>query len=173
MDHKPLLTFVSHIDGKNATVSVYPDRIEWDRKGGVSGAKLAAGALTMGLSLAATGVKSGKGAGTEMIPVKSMSSVTTEKDGMRWWKVRIITAGNTIDFRVSKEEAESVKAVLTQLILGSHPAQQTNVVVPPPAPAAPAELDAAEQLVKLAALRDQGILTEDEFTAKKAQILGL
>ena len=26
---------------------------------------------------------------------------------------------------------------------------------------------------KLAALRDQGILTEEEFTAKKAQILGI
>lgn len=30
-----------------------------------------------------------------------------------------------------------------------------------------------EQLEKLAALRDQGILTEEEFQAKKAQILNL
>jgi len=29
-----------------------------------------------------------------------------------------------------------------------------------------------EALVKLSQLRDQGILTEDEFAAKKAQILG-
>jgi hypothetical protein len=30
-----------------------------------------------------------------------------------------------------------------------------------------------EQVQQLAALKDQGILTEEEFTAKKAQILGL
>ena len=30
-----------------------------------------------------------------------------------------------------------------------------------------------EQVKQLAALKDQGILTEEEFAAKKAQILGL
>ena len=30
-----------------------------------------------------------------------------------------------------------------------------------------------EQVQQLAALKDQGILTEEEFSAKKAQILGL
>jgi len=56
----------------------------------------------------------------------------------------------------------------------------------PPAPAAadePAAPEAAapetaesaqiEQLKQFAALKDQGILTEEEFSAKKAQILGL
>lgn len=36
-----------------------------------------------------------------------------------------------------------------------------------------AEATLAEQLRQLAALRDDGILTEDEFTAKKTQLLGL
>ena len=36
-----------------------------------------------------------------------------------------------------------------------------------------AEPDVAEQLRSFAALRDEGILSEDEFQAKKAQILGL
>jgi hypothetical protein len=42
-------------------------------------------------------------------------------------------------------------------------------------PAAPeaAESPEIEQLKQFAALRDQGILTEEEFSAKKAQILGL
>ena len=50
---------------------------------------------------------------------------------------------------------------------------------PAPAPAAePAAPQAAEsaqieQLKQLAALKDQGILTEEEFSAKKAQILGI
>jgi hypothetical protein len=52
---------------------------------------------------------------------------------------------------------------------------------PPPAPApvaapapaaAPAE-DVYAQLTKLAGLRDAGILTEDEFAAKKSQLLGI
>ena len=42
-----------------------------------------------------------------------------------------------------------------------------------PAPAAPAAEDPILVIQKLAALRDQGILTEEEFTAKKAQILGI
>jgi Short C-terminal domain len=46
---------------------------------------------------------------------------------------------------------------------------------PAPEPAAPEDdLNAQlEQVKQLAALKDQGILTEEEFTAKKAQILGL
>ena len=44
---------------------------------------------------------------------------------------------------------------------------------PPPAAAAPEPApDPIEQLTKLAALKDQGILTEEEFAAQKAKILG-
>jgi len=44
-----------------------------------------------------------------------------------------------------------------------------------PEPAAPEAAESAqiEELKQLAALKDQGILTEEEFSAKKAQILGL
>jgi hypothetical protein len=50
---------------------------------------------------------------------------------------------------------------------------------PPPAPAAPAAPaappapDYAAELTKLASLKEQGILSEEEFEAKKKQILGL
>jgi hypothetical protein len=43
---------------------------------------------------------------------------------------------------------------------------------PPAAPAGDAGSDPIEQLKDLAALKDQGILTEDEFAAQKARILG-
>ena len=44
----------------------------------------------------------------------------------------------------------------------------------PEAAAPEADVDAQiEQVKQLAALKDQGILTEEEFAAKKAQILGL
>jgi len=42
-----------------------------------------------------------------------------------------------------------------------------------PVPSAPASDDAIEQIKKLAELRDQGILTDAEFEAKKKQLLGL
>lgn len=41
------------------------------------------------------------------------------------------------------------------------------------APAAPAADDTTAQLTQLAALKDQGILTQEEFDAKKKQILGI
>ena len=41
------------------------------------------------------------------------------------------------------------------------------------APAAPAEPDYAAELEKLAQLKAQGILSEEEFEAKKKQILGI
>jgi hypothetical protein len=44
---------------------------------------------------------------------------------------------------------------------------------PPPAPAAsPDTGDMIEQLQQLAALKDQGVLTEAEFAAQKSRILG-
>ena len=43
----------------------------------------------------------------------------------------------------------------------------------PPAPAAPAQPDYAAELEKLAALRDQGVITAEDFEAKKKQLLGL
>jgi hypothetical protein len=44
---------------------------------------------------------------------------------------------------------------------------------PAPAPAMSAGDSQIDELQKLASLKDQGILTEEEFSAKKAQILGI
>ena len=57
--------------------------------------------------------------------------------------------------------------------------QDQDQAPPAPAPAdAPAAPEAAEsaqieQIKQLAALKDQGILTEEEFAASKAKILGI
>ena len=51
--------------------------------------------------------------------------------------------------------------------------QPAPAAAPAPAPAAPAQPDLAAQLTQLSQLRDQGILTDEEFTAKKAQLLGI
>jgi hypothetical protein len=43
---------------------------------------------------------------------------------------------------------------------------------PAPAPAAPAEGDMISELKQLAELHDSGVLTDDEFAAQKAKLLG-
>jgi hypothetical protein len=49
---------------------------------------------------------------------------------------------------------------------------QQAAAPPPPRPAAGGEADTIAQLKDLAALKDQGILTDAEFEAQKAKILG-
>jgi hypothetical protein len=55
---------------------------------------------------------------------------------------------------------------------GSYPYDEPAAPAPaPPAPAAPAP-DPIAQLKELAALKQEGILTDEEFAAQKAKILG-
>lgn len=146
-DDGELYRFVSHIEGRNATVKVFADRVEWNRP---------------------RSAFSKKDMGTEMMPVKSMSSVTTERDSFVNTKVKVIASGNTVNFRVSHAEARLVADVLTQLILGKHPAQQgtgTSAVAAPPT------ASFTDRLAQVEALYQQGVLTSEEHTAKRAAIL--
>ena len=54
---------------------------------------------------------------------------------------------------------------------GSYPPDPYGGYPPEPAPAPPAR-DPIDELKQLAALREQGILTDAEFAAQKAKILG-
>ena len=47
-----------------------------------------------------------------------------------------------------------------------------SAAAPPPPPPTPAAPDLVQQLKELASLKDQGILTEEEFASQKAKILG-
>ena len=52
--------------------------------------------------------------------------------------------------------------------------QAPQQAAPPPAPApAAAPPDDMAQIQQLATMKDQGLLTEEEFQAKKKQILGI
>ena len=52
--------------------------------------------------------------------------------------------------------------------------QAPQKAAPPPAPAAAAAPpDDMAQIQQLATMKDQGLLTEEEFQAKKKQILGI
>jgi hypothetical protein len=172
------MSFKSHIEGKNANVDVYVDRVEWDRPRGLSGTKLTTGVLTVGLSLIGTGVRSGKG-GSEVIPVKAISSVTTKRDGLRFTEVQLTCSGNLISFRVSHNQTQAAKELLTDLLLGRHPAQQqasqpsARPVITSTPTALTGERSVADELAKLADLRTAGILTNEEFDAQKRNLLGL
>jgi hypothetical protein len=56
---------------------------------------------------------------------------------------------------------------------GSGGQQQAAPAEAAPAAAAPAQADYTAELEKLAKLRDDGIITSDDFEAKKKQILGI
>jgi hypothetical protein len=137
-----LLQTKSHEQGRNSTVTLYPDRIERVKDRSF-------GSLSRAVQDA------------EVIPTKAVSSVQATKDGLAFTKVTVFASGNTIEFRMPHDAAQRFKEAITRLLLE-----------PAPPPTAAPSPDVADQLTKLAALRDQGILTEEEFGAQKAKLLG-
>ncbi|MBN6192094.1 MULTISPECIES: SHOCT domain-containing protein [unclassified Microbacterium] len=175
---RPIIELESHIDGRNAKVRLWADRLEWERPRGVSGGKITAGVLTGGVSLLATGVKGGKDE-HDMVLLKHVTNVTSRKDGLKYYAVDVQTSAgaavNTITFRVSRDEAAQFRSVILGAMQEQEAKASAPVVVQAPMSAAPAPAAAAPdltaQLQQLAALRDAGVLTEEEFAAKKADIL--
>jgi hypothetical protein len=79
---------------------------------------------------------------------------------------------------IARAAVRTTAVVGTAAVVGGHmankqaaQAQQAAPEAPAPAPAAAAP-DPIEQLTQLAALKDSGALTEAEFDAQKAKILG-
>lgn len=80
----------------------------------------------------------------------------------------IAGTATAVSNRVSKRQGERWQAQEAQ-----EAAPQQQPAAAPPPPAAPGgEQSTIEQLKDLASLKDQGILTEEEFAAQKAKILG-
>ena len=77
--------------------------------------------------------------------------------------------------RVSRRQANRWAAQGQQAYAEDPYASQAYEPPPPPPqppPAAPADTDPLEQLEKLGQLKAAGVLTEEEFNAQKARILG-
>ncbi len=166
-----LFDFVSHINGRNARVRLYPDRLEWERKDVMTGgAKAATAVATMGMSYLATGVRQKRE--TEMILVKSITSVTTKK-GLMNTAVKVVTSGHTIEMNVSHAEAERVKRELLALVGGTHPALQQATASAAPQIVVQTQQQSGHSLHALAEMHRQGILTDAEFSAAKARALGI
>jgi hypothetical protein len=159
MPDQPLMQFMSAVAGGNAKVSIYPDRIEWARRGYKPAGGVTAALLTAGLSLALPGRRD-----TNMIPIRQIQGVSTHRAGLSYTTVRVASAGDVTEFRAGRKQAEDIRALLLSLMSGPPPGASY------PAPPGPASV--AEELRKLAELRDTGVLTEQEFQAQKSRLLG-
>ncbi len=97
-----------------------------------------------------------------------ITSVQTSS-GMMFGELTLHASGNKAAMtQIIKERAKEIGEYVRNQIWGSGPAVRPTQTAPADAP-----LDEADQIRKLAELRDQGILTQDEFDAKKRQILGI
>jgi hypothetical protein len=94
--------------------------------------------------------------------LEGLTNVQT-KAGMVSGDLTVYAAGkSTVIKSIYKDDLKELADALRQRIA-------TGKQTTPPAPAAP--LDVADELAKLAVLRDQGVLTEDEFASQKAKLL--
>ncbi len=99
---------------------------------------------------------------SEDYTLEKISSINSGK-GMMTSNVKIHASGNSLemDWIPKDDNADDfVKAVKAQM-----PAYKPSTSQP--------VIDPADQIKKLAELRDAGILTEEEFSAKKKQLLDL
>lgn len=101
----------------------------------------------------------------EDFPLRLITSVQT-KSGMVTGEMKVFVSGN------SSSISGIVKSDLEPLADAVRQGMATQHAAPPTAPPAATADDPYEALQKLASLRDAGVLTEDEFSAKKQDLLG-
>lgn len=105
----------------------------------------------------------------EDFPYDRINTVTSSR-GVAFAKIMINTGGaSRIIEQVAKAEAEPIAAVIRERVEAV-----TRERFQPPAPmpsTQPSGPSLATQIRELAELRDQGILTADEFEAQKARLL--
>ena len=68
--------------------------------------------------------------------------------------------------------ADAVRGPPQQVYAAPRARSSAGAAVRSPPPAAPSQADVINQLKQLGELRDAGVLTEDEFAAQKAKLLG-
>lgn len=135
----------------------YRTTTETKKKGGITRG-LVGGALTGGAG-AIVGASTAKSRGTSYDTLSSVNFVLTFKDG-RVYQFEVPAGPLGGDKAINV-----VDATLTSIV-----AENQNMVASPAEPQPSTNYD---DLTKLKELVDAGVLTEEEFTAKKKQILGI
>jgi hypothetical protein len=93
--------------------------------------------------------------------------------GLRWTDVSVESAGgHKIVMRgMPKSDAASVKAMIDEAVAAARRGTTQRVYIQATAPMPPA-VDVADQLRKLADLRNEGLLSDAESETQKAKLLG-
>lgn len=138
--------FTSHIEGRNALVNIYADRIEW-----ASQQKFVA--LTK------------RGMGTNVILMQYITGVTTKR-GLVFTELSVIAPGQALVGNVEHGQAEKIKQFI--LAMKAQANQPQHIVQQQPREQA----SLSDELMKLAQMKQSGIITEADFNAAKARLLG-
>ena len=106
---------------------------------------------------------------TEDFPMERISSIQWSS-GMLMGTITIYASGNKAEIKnVDKNAGKTLVETVRDRITNRPPAPTTPRT---PAPPAAGQGDVFEQLRKLGELRDAGILTDEEFVAKKTELMG-
>jgi Bacterial PH domain/Short C-terminal domain len=105
---------------------------------------------------------------TEDFPLEKISSVQWSS-GVALGKITIFASGNKAEIsNVNKVNGKSIVDTVRAVISGATPPK----VAPEVRPSGDGRPDVFDQLRKLGELRDAGVLTPEEFEAKKIELLG-
>jgi hypothetical protein len=105
------------------------------------------------------------GENLQSVSLENINDVTLQK-GMAIGTVTIDTIREKFNVGVTKSQAQVISDNIHELVFRAKQISST----PSPAPAA---ISGADELKKFKELLDAGILTQEEFDAKKKQILGI
>lgn len=101
----------------------------------------------------------------EHFPYENISSFEQGKNMMGQYNIRFFASGNEVAMKWVTKEGFQAFADLVRGRVGK------KLDSSAPVPAVPAQGDPIEQLRRLGELRDAGVVTPEEFEAKKAQLL--
>ena len=88
------------------------------------------------------------------------------KKGITFGEISLLAAGDRTRFHMIPKDLveEFVKVIRERMAVSHHHNQPPAYIASPPS--------VADELTKLASLRDAGVLTQEEFDAQKARIIG-
>lgn len=123
-------------------------------------------------------INKGGSKGAKSIPIKAITAIQYKKPSLTTGYIQFAYSGsketkggtlsalkdeNTITFTQKEQKlAEEMMELIEEKRANAHSGAGTNQAV-----------SAADEIVKFKELLDQGILTQDEFDAKKKQLLGI
>jgi len=103
---------------------------------------------------------------TEDFPLEKVSSVQWSS-GLTLGTITIFASGNKAEIKnVNKDDGKAVTDHVRQRLAAPQPTEATSVEQ-----GAALQMDIPDQIRKLGELRDSGVVTPEEFEAKKAELL--